>query len=145
MNRGWWLSTPAKLVVSYSLVVLLAWPMGGLFWSTKRGFVQGVTEGIARRPRADAAYLAFRFGTVDHARTLLSHLPPSSNPVAASVDSMNTELRLAALDGEHLGESKTAPHLSAAAAACARFRSDCALAPLRELAKKFATQRIQSP
>jgi hypothetical protein len=145
MKRVVRLSTLAKLVASYSLMVLLAWPLGGLVWSTKRGVVPSLLEGIGQRPQFDAAHLAFRFGTVDHARTLLSHLPPSSDPFFASVEAMKTELQLAALDGEHLGEAKAAPHLNAAAAACARFRSDCALEPLQELAKKLANQRAHPP
>ncbi len=146
MKGRWWQSRPALLAASHALVVLLGWTAGSAYFGITRGSVQAAIDSIARRPRANAAYLAFRFGSADQARILLRHVPPvTSDNAVASADLMLTELRLAVLDGEHVEGTNPTPHLTAAANACTRFQSSCELTQLRVMATKIATQRAHSP
>ena len=146
MQRRWWRAPPALLAASHALAVLLAWTAGSVYFGITRGSIQASIDNISRQPRADAANLAFRFGSAEHARILLSNMPPiTSGNAIASADLMLTELRLAALENEHLEHTNPAPHLEAAANACASFQPNCDLTQLRAMATKLANQRAPSP
>jgi hypothetical protein len=132
-----------SIAATHTIVLLVAFVVGRQYWESKMGTLHEFHDEFAGRPQADAAFLAFRFGSVRDARILLGDLPrPSTNSRSAWGDQMITELRLAVLDGEQLGNSGFTPHLSAAANACGRFRlSTCNLDDMRKVAKKVALQR----
>jgi hypothetical protein len=143
MNARQWLSSPARLVASHALTILLAVGAGWVYWGTTRDATQSFIDTIALAPRFDAANLAFRFGSADHARGLLNTLPmnPGGDPIAWG-DRMMTEVRLAVLDQEHSKHATSTPHLSAARDACSRSgRVSCREDEVLELARRIANQR----
>lgn len=138
------LSSPlARILLSHTAAFLIAILAGSAYWSAHRDSTDSILSLITRKPLADAANLAFRFGPPDHARVLLEQLRQApSVPALAPGDEMLTELRLAVLDGEHEPSAQNPPHFAAAIVACRRFqRSNCDPDRLQELAAKLAQQR----
>jgi hypothetical protein len=136
-----------RLIASHAVVTVLGVGAGYAYWTTTRESTRSLHAVIARTPILNAAELAFRFGTAEHARRLLNHVrgtPPETDLEWG--DLMLTELKLAVVDGEHeQSQSAPAPHLAAARDACVRFRnSSCDQESLREFAGKLSKQRPSS-
>ena len=132
-----------RLSVSHVLAGLLGVAAGYVYTTKVSTSTEVVLQGYKRRPLLDAANVAFRFGSPDHARATLESLLRirPSNELEWG-DTMMAELRLAILDRELAAGSQRSPHLDAARAACRRVgRSDCAAEDLRALAAKLAHQR----
>ena len=119
---------------------------GSAYWNAHRSSTESIVSAVTRKPLADAANLAFRFGSIDHARVLLEELQRApSDATFVSQEEMFNALRLAALNGEHQTTVADSPHIRSASLACRRFRSsDCDPARLQALAAKFAQERSTS-
>ena len=118
MNARQWLSSPARLVASHALTILLAVGAGWVYWGTTRDATQSFIDTIALAPRN-----------------------PGGDPIAWG-DRMMTEVRLAVLDQEHSKHATSTPHLSAARDACSRSgRVSCREDEVLELARRIANQR----
>jgi hypothetical protein len=124
----------------------------GIWWRNGPG-MQSVLDAITRQPLSNAADLAFRFGSEEHARALLFELKRTpGNVELGELDDMIIELRLGVLAAEHAsGLDQPTPHLEAAVAACSQARrtgdpdhgtANCDPARLREMMGKLATGRV---
>ncbi len=125
------------LTVTHVLVATVGVYWGAKQASRRRDLILEYTAAYARFPRRDAAELAFRFGTTQDAKILVADQPNS-----ADFEVVRSELRLAALFGEHLTQSMHGPHLLAAAAICERAgKCPCSLDRLRQQAANLAKSR----
>jgi hypothetical protein len=133
----------ARLTFSHAAVLILAMLAGNTYWNSHRSATDSIISTFSRQPLGDAANLAYRFGSAEHARILLEevrHAP--SYPDMAAGDEMAAQLQLAALDGEYQADTSDSPHIRSASVACLRFRpSNCDPASMKKLAAKFAQQR----
>jgi hypothetical protein len=127
------------LTASHLGAVLLG--LGAGAQQVRRSDTESTIALMAAAPRYDAAELAFRFGTREHAQQLTLSLPPPQLEDLADAEVMAREVRLAALFGEH-EHTKGGPHLQAALGACRRFRSDCNLSALAKWAERRARDRL---
>jgi hypothetical protein len=132
-----------RLFVSHAVIAGLGVGAGVAYATKSSTATQGFLDGFKRRPLLDAANVAYRFGSSEHARaTLESLLKLPKTSTQAWGDAMTAELRLAVLDREIAEGAKGSPHLDAARSACRRFRgSDCAPEKLQALATALAQER----
>ena len=127
------------LCATYALALLVGLGVGYRWGETERMWLRPVLERSADSPLDEAAYLAFRHGTVAHARILNTGRHDSDD-----VSVFYRELKLAFLDGEHIAGSGHETHLVRAAAACKRIpRQRCTVEQLRRSAGHFAKWRPQ--
>jgi hypothetical protein len=130
--------TVVWLSATHAFVLLLGIAAGFAYDIRQRDRLATLLAHLGRMPRVEAADVAYRFGTAEHARALLSALPDDG-------DAMNTyfrELRLAAVDGEHIAGSTRQAHLVRARAACQRLRfKSCDLEKIRMSAEHAAQYR----
>ena len=143
MKSPWSYGSLGRIFSSHALVLAVAMLAGSAYWNAHRASRELLVSAIARKPLADAANLAFRFGSTDHARVLLEELQRvPSDASFASQEEMFIELRLAALNDEYRTTVVDSPHIRSALKACKRFRtSNCDPVRLRALAAKFAEER----
>ena len=130
------------LVVSHLAAGLLGLGVGVLYANHKRPTVQAMLRATARKPVADAARLAYRYGTASQARAALGSLVriPATNELEWG-DVMLSELKLAVLDGELRGSSPS-PHLDAARTACRQVMGrDCEPEALRAAAMRLVHKK----
>jgi hypothetical protein len=128
--RAW-----AVLTITHALLIALGFYFGLKEARTRRDLTLEYTADFAKFPRRDAAELAFRFGTLEHAKILVADRPAEPFEVTTN------QLRLAALDGEHLQPSP-GPHLLAALASCERAaKCPCSLDKFRQQAASLAKMR----
>lgn len=120
----------------------------GIWWRIAPG-MQRVVDGITRWPLGQAAQLAFRFGSEQHARAVLNHLKVAPrDDVLGPLDDMVIELRLGALAGEHETVGVPTPHLDTAQRFCAEAAQTLARPPTCEPTRlharmaKLAEQRL---
>ena len=127
------------LCATYALALLVGVGVGYRWGETKRTWLRPVLEAIRDLPLAGAADLAFRHGTVAHAKILNTGRRDSDD-----FSVFYRELKLAFLDGEHIAGSGHDTHLVRAAAACKRIpRQRCTVEQLRRSAGHFAKWRPQ--
>ena len=143
MKSPWSYGSLGRIFLSHTLVLVVAMFAGSAYWSAHGASRELIASAVTRKPLADAANLAFRFGSTEHARVLLEELQRAPSDAAfVSQEEMFTELRLAALNGEYRTTVVDSPHIRSASMACRRFRtSDCDPVRLRALAAKFAEER----
>lgn len=143
MKPPWLYGSLGRIFLSHALAVVVAILAGSAYGNANRASRELIVSAIARKPLTDAANLAFRFGSTDHARVLLEELQRApSDATFVSQEEMLTELRLAALNGEYRMTVVDSPHIRSASMACRRFRtSECDPVRLQALAAKFAEER----
>lgn len=148
--RGW---KPRALQLARSQLgaAILGLAMAHGFWWYSAPGMQRVLDGITRHPLAEAARLAFRFGSEAHARALLSDLKRTPGiEELGQLDDMVIELKLGTLDAEQDRTEQLTPHLNAAIEACRRARAhgrdgevpNCAPSKLRALMVELAAGRL---
>ena len=143
MKSPWSYASLGRIFLSHALALLVGILAGNAYWNAHRAATELLVSAITRKPLTDAANLAFRFGSTEHARVMLEELQHA--PAAAtfvSQEEMFIELRLAALNGEDQTTVADTPHIKSASVACKRFRtSDCDPVRLQALAAKLAQER----
>ena len=105
-----WKRRLKALARSHVAAALLGLVIAHVIWWRMAPGMQAVLDGITRLPLGQAAQLAFRFGSEQHARAVLNHLKiaPRSEELGA-LDDMVIELRLGALAGEHESPEASTP------------------------------------
>ena len=143
MKSPWPYGSLGRIFLSHALALVVAMLAASAYWNAHRASRELIVSAITRKPLTDAANLAFRFGSTEHARVLLEELQRvPSDATLVSQEEMFTELRLAALNGEYRTNVVDSPHIRYASIACRRFRtSDCDPVRLQALAAKFAEGR----
>lgn len=144
-----WKRRLKALARSHVAAALLGLVIAHVVWWRMAPGMQAVLDGITRWPLGQAAQLAFRFGSEQHARAVLNHLKvaPRSEELGP-LDDMVIELRLGALAGEHETADAPTSHLEAAKRFCAKAGQTldrpptCTPAKLRQLMTKLAEQRL---
>jgi hypothetical protein len=119
----------AALVTSHLCAAALG-VAGGYAWDLHLGRVANdLTGAIARSPLSMAADLAFRFGTPEHARILVSQIPISaSDDLFHWGDLFVRDLRLVVLCREMRDTRCAADYLASAADACRHLlKKNCSL------------------
>ena len=139
MKGPFWTPFRRKLLISYPAAVMVGIAAGAVFWASRGGAeLRALHEQVVHQAVARAGDLAFRFGTAEHARALLSKVPVEGAEPAL----MMAQIELAVLDGEHLDGAKSTKHLELAARACPGFdKPSCDVESLRGLAKRLAEKR----
>jgi len=124
----------AVLVGTHALALLVGMGVGYWRGEPRVAETRSAIEALAERPLVEAADLAFRFGTLEHARALHTGLREGD-----TLSVYFSELKLAFLDREHVGGASKDTHLVRAAAACKRFgMRRCDIEHVRRSAGKLA-------
>lgn len=144
-----------KLLASHVAVVVVAVIVGKVWFDSTAEWQQGVSRELPSVARREAAKLAFRFGTVQHARQLFQELPQPEYESILDAEMRRTmvwrgrmldQIYLAVIEQEQSSPTGPTPHLEAAADACLRSgRADCSKDTLVAQAKQVAAWRRVSP